>query len=151
MKTAPLINKYYWNEGTYFDRVKSTLKMLLASWTFWTVEKGFRSFNAENLGSIGQRAAKLPAIKLQEWFDFARNRTRADWPTGAGAGRQTFSWDLQLWKLVTLQPFDLKTPYLQHRKFSRSIWYLLLLLYIRTKKCNTIILFSLFLLLKEGI
>ena len=27
----------------------------------------------------------------------------------AGAGWQTFSWDLQLWQIVTLQPFDLQT------------------------------------------
>ena len=53
--------------------------MPLASWTFYTILKGFRSFNAENVGSVGQRAAKLPAIKLWEWFDFARVRTRADW------------------------------------------------------------------------
>ena len=30
--------------------------------------------------------------------------------SGAGAARQTFSWDLQLWKLVILQPFDLQIP-----------------------------------------
>ena len=29
------------------------------------------------------------------------------------AVRQTFSWDLQLWQLVTLKPFDLQTEYLQ--------------------------------------
>ena len=33
----------------------------------------------KNLGSVGQRVAKLPATKLWEWFDFARVRTRADW------------------------------------------------------------------------
>ena len=27
-------------------------------------KKGFRSFNAENLGSVGQRAAKLLAVKV---------------------------------------------------------------------------------------
>ena len=27
-------------------------------------KKGFRSFNAENLGSAGQRAAKLLAVKV---------------------------------------------------------------------------------------
>ena len=36
--------------------------------------------------------------------------------SGAGAGRQTFSWDLQLWKLITLMTFDLQTPYLQYWK-----------------------------------
>ena len=45
----------------------------------YTILKGFRYFNAKNLGFVGQRAAKLPAIKLWEWFDFARVRTRADW------------------------------------------------------------------------
>ena len=59
--------------------------MLLASWTFDTVEKKIRSLNTENLGSVGQSAAKLLAIKLWEWFDFARVRTRADWfNTGQG-------------------------------------------------------------------
>ena len=52
---------------------------MLASWTFDTVEKKFRSFIAENLGSVGQRAAKLLAIKLWEWFEFARDQIRADW------------------------------------------------------------------------
>ena len=32
---------------------------------------------------------------------------------GAGAGRQTFSCDLQLWQLVTLKPFDQQTPNFQ--------------------------------------
>jgi len=40
------------------------LKMLLASWTFDTVLKGFRSLNAEELKPAGQRTAKLSAIKL---------------------------------------------------------------------------------------
>ena len=53
--------------------------MLLASWTFYTILKGFRSFNAENVGSLGQRAANLPAIKVWEWFDPGPPRTRADW------------------------------------------------------------------------
>ena len=63
----------------HFDRVKSTIKMLLASWTFCTVLNQNRSFNAEDLGSVGQRAAKLPAIKLSEWFEGARVRTQDDW------------------------------------------------------------------------
>ena len=36
--------------------------------------------------SVGQRAAKLPAIKLLEWFDPGTSRTRADWFEG-GRGR----------------------------------------------------------------
>ena len=38
--------------------------MLSASLTLNTVEKGFRSFNAKNLGSVGQRAAKLIAVNV---------------------------------------------------------------------------------------
>ena len=53
--------------------------MLLASWFFVYFFKRFRSFDAENLGSVGQRAAKLPAIKLWEWFELARDRIQADW------------------------------------------------------------------------
>ena len=37
---------------------------MLASWTLDTVLKGLRSFNAENLKSVGQLAAKLLALKL---------------------------------------------------------------------------------------
>ena len=39
----------------------TTFKILPASWTLNTVEKVFRSFNAKNLGSVGERAAKLLA------------------------------------------------------------------------------------------
>ena len=74
----------------HFDGVNSTFKMLRSSWNFDTVFKKIRSFDAENLGSVGQRAAKLPAIKLWEWFEGAGVRTRAHWLTGAGAGWQTF-------------------------------------------------------------
>ena len=58
---------------------KPTLKILLGSWAFNTVLKRFGTFNAENLGSVDQRAAKLPVIKLWEWLDRDRIRTRADW------------------------------------------------------------------------
>ena len=34
----------------------------------------------------------------------------------AGAGRQTFSGDLQLWQLITMKPFNLQTLYLQNWK-----------------------------------
>ena len=38
-------------------------------------EKGFRSFNTENLGSVGQRASKLPAVKVG-----GHKKKFADWP-----------------------------------------------------------------------
>ena len=37
----------------HFDRVNSTFKMLLSSWNFDTVFKKIRSFDTENLGSVG--------------------------------------------------------------------------------------------------
>ena len=61
-----------------FDRAKTTLRILLVSWNFYTIFKGFRSLNAKNLGSVGQRAAKLLAIKLWEWFDHGQIRIWAD-------------------------------------------------------------------------
>ena len=48
----------------FFDRAKPTLKLVLASWTFYSFFKGFRSFNVENFKSVGQRAAKWSAAKL---------------------------------------------------------------------------------------
>ena len=51
-------------KGGHFKRAKSTLKMLPASWTFNLIENGFGSLNAENLGSVGERALKMPAVKI---------------------------------------------------------------------------------------
>ena len=56
---------------------KTTFKMLLASWTFDTIEKGNRSLNAENLKSKDQRASKLLAVKLWKCLDRARVRCLA--------------------------------------------------------------------------
>ena len=38
-------------------------------------KKEFRSFNTENLVSVGQRASKLPAVKVG-----GRKKKSADWP-----------------------------------------------------------------------
>ena len=62
----------------HFERVKTILKMLPASWFFVCIFKRFRCLNAKNLESVGQRAAKLLAIKLWEWFDPGCSRTRVD-------------------------------------------------------------------------
>ena len=62
----------------HFEKAKTTFKMLLATWFLVCFFKRFRSFVAENLESVGQRAAKLPAIKLWEWFDPGWSWTRAD-------------------------------------------------------------------------
>ena len=61
-----------WQGKNHHQNATSLLK-------FWHNFKRFRSFYAQNLESIGQRAAKLPAIKLWEWFEFARVWIRADW------------------------------------------------------------------------
>ena len=94
----------------HFEKAKTTFKMLLATWFLVCFFKRFRSFVAKNLESVGQRAAKLPAIKLWEWFEpvqASNPGTLADWGRGRLAD---LSWDLQLWQLVILQPFDLQTP-----------------------------------------
>ena len=62
-----------------FDRANPTLKKLLASWTFYTILNGFRSFNAENLGSVGKRVAKWSVIKLWEWFEPVEPQIQANW------------------------------------------------------------------------
>ena len=66
------------SKWSHSDRAKPILKILLASWTLRTVEKGFRSFNSENLESVDQRPAKLLAIKLWEWFDPGCSRIWAE-------------------------------------------------------------------------
>ena len=55
-----------------------TLKMLSASWFFVYFFRRFRSSNAVNMGSVGQRAAKLPSVKLWKWFGPGWSQTRAD-------------------------------------------------------------------------
>ena len=93
-----------------FGRAKPILEILLASWTFGKVEKGFRSFNSKNLVSVGQRAAKLLAIKLWEWFDPGRSRIRADGTCRLLGHKGRRVYKRKVWRPVTLQPFDLQTP-----------------------------------------
>ena len=52
------------SEATLGNSGKINFKMLQASQFLVCFFKRYRSFNAENLGSVGQRGAKLPAIKL---------------------------------------------------------------------------------------
>ena len=56
LKTIPWENRIH--------RAKPTFKMLSVSWNLVYFEKSFRSFNAESFGSVGQRAAKLLAVKV---------------------------------------------------------------------------------------
>ena len=93
----------------HFDRAKSILKILLVSWTLGTVEKGFRSFNSENLRSVGQMAAKFLAIKHWEWFDPRRSRIWAEGTCTLFGRKGRRVYKHKVWWLVTLQPFDLQT------------------------------------------
>ena len=109
--------------------------MLLASWTFYTILKGFRSFNAENVGSVGQRAANLPAIKVWEWFDPGPPRTRADW-FECGRGRMADFFvrppTLTTGNFEAIWPKDLKTSgikvlnrfkkYAKYQEASSILW-----------------------------
>ena len=69
----------------HFEKAKTTFKMLLATWFLVCFFKRFRSFVAENLESVGQRAANLPAIKLWKWLERDRESNPgrlADWGRG---------------------------------------------------------------------
>ena len=96
-----------------FERAKTTLKMLLASWFFKCFFKRFRSFNVENVGSVGQRAAKLLAVKVG-----GLKKKSANWPQ-PHSNHLTQIWlhpgrtILKLWQLLTFKPFNLQTSYLQ--------------------------------------
>ena len=48
----------------HFEGAKMTLKMLPASWYSKYLFNGFRSFDIVNMGSVGQRASKLLAVKV---------------------------------------------------------------------------------------
>ena len=100
----------------HFERSKPILKILLSSWTLYTVENGFRSFTAKNLGSVGQKAAKLLAIKLCACTLFGLycqrvcKRLR---PRFENARGQII---LKVWWPVPLQPFNLQIQTFKHWK-----------------------------------
>ena len=114
---------------------KNPLKMLLVSWFLVRFFKRFRSFIAENLGSVDQRATKWPAIKLWEWFEGARVRTEADWfEWGRGRWADFFLWPptLTAGNFEALWPTDPKfsvlkdlNPFLKYSTNSRGPWYFL--------------------------
>ena len=106
LEMAPLLNKYYWNEVTLTRQNPS-----LEQRTFDTVKEKFRSFNAENLKSLGQWAAKLPAVKLWEWFNPRWNWIWANW-FERGRGRMADFFlrppTLTAGNFEALQPTDFK-------------------------------------------
>ena len=94
----------------HFERSKPILKILLASWTFDTVEKKIISLITENLGSVGQRTAKLLTIKLCACALFGLYGQRACKHLRPGFENARGQIILKVWWPVTLQPFDLQTP-----------------------------------------
>ena len=91
--------------------------MLLASWFLVCFFKKFRCFNAKNLGSVGQWAAKLPAIKLSEWLDRDResNPSRlADWGRGRPADFFLRPPTLTASNFAALWPTDPKFSAIKH-------------------------------------
>ena len=59
-----------------FEKAKTTFKIMLASWFLVCFFKRFRSFNAENLKSLSERAAKLLAVKVGGIKKKSANRPR---------------------------------------------------------------------------
>ena len=98
----------------HFEKAKTTFKMLLATWFLVCLFKRFRFFNAKNLGSAGQRAAKLLAVKvggLKKGLPAGPGPSQPVCP-GSMPGRSQII--LKVWWLVTLQPFNLQTPNFHH-------------------------------------
>ena len=74
-------------------------------------KKGFRSFNTENLGSIGQRASKLPAVKVGGHKKKSAGRPRTHSNQSAQVrfpSRSNHSQSLMASNFATLWPTDSK-------------------------------------------
>ena len=83
--------------------IKSATKLLGREW----VNKGGLGLSKEVLWvSVGQRGAKLPAVKVG-----GLKKNSACWLRGFETGRTAeFFSHLQLWQLAALLPFDLQRP-----------------------------------------
>ena len=95
----------------HFDGAKPTLKIRLASWAFHTILKRFRILNAENLGSVGQRAAKLLAVKVGGLKKKSAGRPRPHSNQSARVrfwSRSNHSQSLMASNFATLWPTDSK-------------------------------------------
>ena len=107
----------------HFERVKTTLKILLVFWTFDTVLKGFRSFNAKNLGSVGQRAAKLLAVKVGGLKKKSAGRPRPQSASLLGfdsRSRSNHSESLMAGNFAAHWPTDPKFSALKHLNFLKK-------------------------------
>ena len=61
MKTAPLLNKYYWNEGSGNKNFKSAARLLNRVYVLW---QGLDLSKVVLWVSVSQREAELSAIKV---------------------------------------------------------------------------------------
>ena len=90
---------------------KNHPKMLLASWFLVYFLKRFRTLNAENLGSVSQRAAKLLAVKIGGLKKKSASRPRpqlASLPGFDSRSRSNHSQSLLAGNFAAIQPTDSK-------------------------------------------
>ena len=62
LRTVTKKPQYKWSD---FERAKLTLKIMLASWILLYFGKRIKSFYAKKMGSVGRRALKLIALKVE--------------------------------------------------------------------------------------
>ena len=97
--------------------------MLAASWNSTHFEKGFRSFIAENVGSVGQRAAKLLAVKVG---GLKKKSAGQPWPQSASLlgfdsrSRSNHSESLMAGNFAAHWPTDPKFSALKHLNFLKK-------------------------------
>ena len=95
----------------HFEIAKITLKMLLDFWFLVCFFKRFRCLNAENLGSVGQRVAKLLAVKFG---GLKKKSAGRPWPQSASLlgfdsrSRSNHSESLMAGNFAALWPTDSK-------------------------------------------
>ena len=107
----------------HFERAKPTFKMLLASWFFVCFFKRFRCLNAENLGSVGQRAAKLLAVKVGGLKKKSAGRPRPQSASLLGfdsRSRSNHSESLMAGNFAAHWPTDPKFSALKHLNFLKK-------------------------------
>ena len=97
--------------------------MLLATWFLMCFFKRFRSFNAKNLGSAGQRAAKLLAVKVGGLKKKSASRPRPQSASLLGfdsRSRSNHSESLMAGNFAAHWPTDPKFSALKHLNFLKK-------------------------------
>ena len=99
-----------------FERAKNIFKMLSASWFFVYFFEKFSSIVDVNMGLVDQRVLKLIAVKVRVLKKKSAARPGPTQTSRAGFDSNWGQIFLKVWRMVTLQPFDLPTLYLQDQK-----------------------------------